>query len=715
MFHQLILNLFLFFCSLSARVNFLKKDSVLNLKNESAKIIFSTGQGFVGGGLKIPSTSSLVAGSQFDAVSLNECSVFLDKSSTKATGPLGVDLLSKTFLLQGNCKLDFDNFSLEDQVLVTGSGNELRGFCWFKKPITLFDSSAALTLALDSKLDSDLFLNGGSLRLEKDLALKDNVLVHGPGLIDCNGYSFILPRYLERSLDTGLEFFAAKDVTISTRTTLASTLSFTGNGLTSNLIGRGVVLRLVSGGSITIGTGHTLRISDLHIVGLGSAGGTINFSGTTSTAILSNCILDLNGTYTMPRGRLRFEGAFCKIITGSTEKFVSSGSRSDMFIDDVLVDYENVNQLPTYPISLVSSGSLTFSRGGGLRSNYTPGTGFRLSAYIGTTQGVNFCDSDIYLTSGGTLTFYNENIATAKTMILDCKNNTVSFGDGLDKCLIVQQNVTLVIRNSRIKNFDISKIDLQGSGLTQAKVQFENNVFLEFRENQTYSTNPINVTGTGVELCGRGMPILTLDSKMINFSGANAQLCLKNLVLKCCAYDSIKWVSTTTTTTIDGCDFVLTKTGLTIDQGNITFINENSFIGRDETDSNAAIASTLSFTTPGRMLIGAGSRVCFKDRVRLFYSPSVAGDGGLVSNYKRHIRFVNPSSSILFEGATLDCTPSGIAFDYGVIMIDQSSTFSISTRTNASLDLGTAANLQLFNASVLNVNGPMNYVPSTYP
>ncbi len=715
-----LLKIFAFFSfvlcqDLFCKLTFLSKDSALSIKKGSQLFLNQPISDV--GVLKLEDS---VESSIFPASS--DCILSFSQEGSLVSGGHQISMQGKidpslgALVLDGNKKLFFQASSVINQpLLIKGQSNYLRGSCLFDKPIYLFDSSSELFLGLNTKLTQDLSLNGGSLHLLSDLYLKDDVLIHGPGIIYLNGFSLRLPSVLSRPMDSDLIFVNANDLAVPTRTVLTSAWTFTGTGLSSSIIGYGVVLDMRPGAAINVGANHTLYINNLHIKSLGSVtGGRISLS-TTSKVYLTNCILDLYGGYTLTAGQMIVDGAYCKIVSGSTEKFYISGAGTQFIVDRTVLEYDSLNQLPSDPFTLISGGTFLTTNGGELRSSFKPGSSFALSAYIGTAQGVNYCDTDIYLTSNGTLTFYNENIAVAKTMILDCKGNTINFGDGAALCFVIQQNVTLIVRNARFKNFDMSKISFGGSGGTLAKINFEDNVFLEIGENQSFTTRAINLTGTGSEIVGTTYPMLTLSSKMLNISGTNASVRLKNLRLKCLAYDSIKWLSSTVTTSFDGTDLYLTKTGLTCDLGNLAIVSESDVAGYDETNSNALVTAPFNFTSPGKIFIESGATYHLRNGIIFNYSPNVSGDGGSTALFKRHIKLVDPTSAIKLGASTLDCTGSGIAFDYGLIYIDQTSTFSISSRAGADFELGTAANLSISNASVLNVTGPIKYVPSTYP
>jgi len=174
---------FVLYQDLFCKLTFLSKDSALSIKKGSQLFLNQPISDV--GVLKLEDS---VESSIFPASS--DCTLSFSQEGSLVSGGHQFSMQGKidpglgVLVLDGNKKLFFQASSVISQpLLIKGSSNYLRGSCLFDKPISLFDSSSELFLGLNTKLTQDLSLNGGSLHLLSDLYLKDDVLIHGPGII----------------------------------------------------------------------------------------------------------------------------------------------------------------------------------------------------------------------------------------------------------------------------------------------------------------------------------------------------------------------------------------------------------------------------------------------------------------------------------------------------------------------------------------------------
>jgi hypothetical protein len=591
-------------------------------------------------------------------------------------------------------------------------GNQILGSPIFQMPITLQDSSTTVSFGLDSKLTASIAMNGGSIYLLKDLKLKDDVSITGSGTVYFNGYSLVFPVYKAGPpITSNLSFVDANDVTVNSRTALTGSWSFTG---TSNLKGTGVILDLTGGGILNIKNGATLYMNGLHIKGLGATGGgNITFGNSSSTVYMTECILELNGTFTQTGGIMITEGAFCKVITNSSSKYVVSGVGAEFRVNGQELQYENVSQLPTYPFQTVSSGLITTLNGGSISSNYIPSTPVNLAVYASSAGGaVNSTDANINLSSGTTLTFYNENPTVAKSMIFDGNYNIVEFGDGTNQPLVVQPYITLTIRNVKFKNFDPAKILLMGSGGSLAKLVFADNVIFDIQKDVSLATGALSLTGNTV-ISGRSNATLNMASQSITFTGASKLLTLRGLNLKYTAFDALKSLTDTSTVLFQASDIFMTNTGITIDKGYVQIKDKVTVWGASETTPDAT--TQLTFSSKGLLTVLTGSNLQFNVDTGFYYMPNVSGDGGVASVQKRHFKLADPSAILWLTRANVNTGSIGMAFDYGKIVIDDATNFKTSYTASTELEMGSSVNLTILQGAMLNVDGLLKYIPTTYP
>ncbi len=711
-YHHIILSIFLISLNITAGVNFTSPNSILYLNGTNAKIVLQTPWNNFSGELYITdkTANSITQSATTNTISFSTLgTAYYNGTLYNPTGgSLNLTGTSSGVSLSGGQTFSTSG-TIADTVAITGTGNTISGNIQFEQPIILSSSAATLTLALDTKLTASINLAGGTISLAKDLILKDNVYIFGGGTINFNGYSLQLPNYMSSPITGNLTMVSANDVTVNTRTALTGTWNFNGNGSRSNLIGRGNILDLRGGGVLNVGTNHTLFINSLHIRGLGaSGGGNITMAASTSKIYLSNCILDLNGTYTLTQGLMVFEAGHCKILTHTAERFVVSGSTTQLQVDGTVLYYESLDKLPEYPFSVVSSATITRVNGGEIRSNWIAGAGGETLIQQTSAQGANFTNTNIVLTSDSKIRFVNATPATAKAMIFDGKNNTVFFQAGADQPITIDQNTTVTFQNVIFDNFDISKI-LIGPG---SSIVFGDGVVIRIAKNMTQNTTFWNITGN-TTIVGDGSSLLTVGSQMIRLSGANKSLTLQNVKMKWNSFNSIKVNTTTGTVNMQDCEFIMTNTGITFDTGSLNVSGISAITGADTTSATGT--SNFSLTTTGTLTIQSNGTLTINKGTTFTYEPNTANDNSIVSVMKRHFRMQDPSARLILDSCTLSTGTKGLALDYGNLVIDGHTYLNINTAANAEFEIGTGLNTELTPAAMLDVNGPIKYNSTTYP
>jgi len=477
-------------------------------------------------------------------------------------------------------------------------------------------------------------------------------------------------------------------------------------------MGTGVILDFTGGGSYTIGTGTTVYVNGLHFKGLGSnGGGRIILSTATSNAYFTNCIFELNGTFTQTAGLWCIEGGYCKVISGSADKFVVSGAGTTLNINGQVLQYECRNSFPLSPFSVTSSGTITLTNGGTIGANYIPGGPMTLNVYNPSSVGPNYTDVNIYCGYLTNITFYNENIATPKSMIFDGNNTWFDFGIGTtNQPVNVMQNVTLTVQNVTFRNFDPNRFVLQGSGSSQAKIIFGDNVIIEIPDDTTFATGSLTLTGTTI-FYGPSNSTMYLASQAITFTGASRTLNFHGLRIKCSAFDSLKSLSDTSTIQFQDSEVYLTNTGLTIDKGYLQVLSNVKIGGVSETVVDGTVP--LTFSSKGLFTIKPNSTLELGSDVIFNYAPDTSKDGGVVATQKRHFVMTDYSSVLSLHRTTINTSPTGLALDHGKVYVNDVATINTSYNAGYEFDLGNAVNLSILGGGMLNVNGLLKYVAST--
>ncbi len=711
-FYIIFLLLHLCITKLSSGVNFTAPSSMLYLNGTNAKIVLNTSWNNFAGELYITNktANSITQTATTNNINFTTLgSVFYNGVTYYPSGgTLNLTGTSSSVNFSGGQNIALSGTQV-DQVNVAGTGNTLTGNVQLQQQINFTDSASSLTIGLDTKLTASINLNGGTLSLSKDLILKDNVYIYGGGTINFNGFSLQLPGYMGSDITGSYTFVSANDITVNTRTNLTGTYNFTGNGTSSNLIGRGNILNLNGGGVINVGNNHTLFINSLHIKGLGAGGGgNITMAASTSKIYLSNCILDLNGTYTLAQGLMIFEGGHCKVLTHTAERFVVSGATTQLRVDGTVLYYESLDKMPEYPFSVVSSATITRANGGEIRSNWIAGSGGETLIQQTSAQGANFTNTNIVLTSDSKLRFVNATPATPKAMVFDGKNNTVFFQAGADQPITIDQNTTVTFQNVILDNFDTSKI-LFGPA---ASIVFGDGVVIRVAKNLSQTSTFWNITGN-TTIVGDGSSLVTVGTQMIRLSGTNKSLTLQNLKMLCSNFNSLKVNTTTGTVNMQDCELIMTATGITFDTGSLNFSGRSAITGADATSINGI--PTFSLTTTGTLTIQSNSTLTINKDTTFNYEPNTANDSSIVSVMKRHFRMQDPSARLVLDSCTLATGTKGLALDYGNLVIDGHTYLNINTAANAEFEIGTGLNTELTPAAILDVDGAVKYISTTYP
>jgi len=692
----------------AAKINFANPNASLILSGTNASLILSKSLDNFGGSLKITdkSATSIVQTTSNAAINFaktgtvkygvnNSCKMLSPNNAVYITG-------GQSYNLTGNNIL-----GTYDPIKVSGTDNLIYGSPAKTPPIILQDATTTMTLAINGKLTSNITMNGGTIYLQNDLLLKDDVHITGSGTIVFNGYNLTYPVY-QQPITSELTCVNANDITVNVRTAQTTNTSFN----SANIMGTGVILNFTGGGSYTVRNGATIYVNGLHFKGLGSnGGGRIILSTATSNAYFTNCIFELNGTFTQTAGLWCIEGGCCKVISGSADKFVVSGAGTTLRINGQVLQYECRNSFPLSPFSVVSSGTIALTNGGTIASNYIPGGPMTLNVYNPSSVGPNYTDVNLYCNYRTNITFYNENIATPKSMIFDGNNTWFDFGIGTsNQPVTVMQNVTLTVQNVTFRNFDPNRFVLQGSGSSQAKIIFGDNVIIEIPDDTTFATGSLTLTGT-TTIYGPSNSTMYLASQAITFTGASRTLKLHGLRIKCSAFDSLKSLSDTSTIQFQDSEVYLTNTGLTIDKGYLHVLSNVKIGGVSETVVDGTVP--LTFSSKGLFTIKSNSTLELGSDVIFNYSPDTSQDSGVVATQKRHFVMTDYSSVLSLNRTTINTSPTGLAIDHGKVYVNDVATINTSYNTGYEFELGNAVNLSILGGGMLNINGLLKYVAST--
>lgn len=408
---------------------------------------------------------------------------------------------SDTIELEGNGRFKVEPGTVIQQLTVVDTQNRLEGQPLFAKPVILTDSSTSLTIAIQNKLNNNINLNGGTIKLDDDLALADNVYLVGPGHIELNKRTLGLGGFYSKPWSSSLAFDQATDLNLSGSVALAGRWTF--NGI-NNLQGNGAILDLSLGGSLVVPSGSLLYINDLYLRGLGNGKlGKIVFGDATSVIRTSNVFIEFDNTYNFTTGGIYVDGVTTFVMK---ENDVYFDQDAKLTVDKTTLWLDVPNGLDCDP--------------GALRA---PLPVFVGHVWNNTNVSIDMALGNLELLGTGTIKEIADkalvaSVASKNELLCGSVTSTVVLNnsffvpcDGIIKidanvCIegccqsifftnkskpqfVVSENVTVCLRNIVLSNINNVTFDLRPG----ARINIENCVAFEFSEDVTFSTNLIKV------------------------------------------------------------------------------------------------------------------------------------------------------------------------------------------------------------------------------
>lgn len=253
-------------------------------------------------------------------------------SSLPPAGRLGCE-----FLMAGGGSANFTvQAPMRERICVTGSGNNLKGQPLFvaTNAVTLANPSADLTINIQSELNKSIIMNGGTIILDADLPLKDDVKLTGSGMINFNQHNLVFGTAELVWTDTVL-MLNAENIELNAACSVRTQWHFKND---AHIVGNNFLLDLTNGGSLFIKPNTTLRMSNLTLKGLGS--GSIIFEDKTSQLELFGVIIDIDKNVTFTLGNVYISGD-STVIT--RDKFLTFDATSSLTVDRSTLLYDTLS------------------------------------------------------------------------------------------------------------------------------------------------------------------------------------------------------------------------------------------------------------------------------------------------------------------------------------------------------------------------------------
>lgn len=517
--------LYLFFtCTntfdLHAEFFFSNKESRMHLSQNTQMKLYSAINNWNG-------TLKSDPGSSIEGSSISFSNGSLESGQQKTVLKGRLDPSAQTILLQGSDILHANPGTVLQIVNVSGTNNRIEGQPTFQTPITFFDSSTSLTLALQKKLNNSIILNGGTLFLDDDLRLGEEVLLNGPGIVECNQASIHIWGS-DGTWNSTLSFINPDALFINSHLMLSSAWTLSGKG---NLNGQGNVLDLSLGGKLIIGNDAEICISDIKIRGLNAS--SLIFSNEASKIRLSDVQLELDSNYSMTLGGIFIDNSVTfllknyNFLVDTNASITFDGARGvidgllfaddssagqfqsplPLFIDHTFVTTNFNANIISGNLTLLSSGTLSeLARGGDIFINTTQMIGGGSGIGGGLTPTGSYILSTIITVTyvGLDDTFWvpvNENVIAGTDVTIDASGNAMFFAHGEAPQIIVLPQYTLTLKNIEFGRINENTFNIHPS----SKLFIDENVQFEFNQNITFSQGSITLTTNADVFHLRGM------------------------------------------------------------------------------------------------------------------------------------------------------------------------------------------------------------------
>lgn len=206
-----------------------------------------------------------------------------------------------TYLLNGNDSLFFTKGTLPLALSIQSTGNKVEGNGSMSGPIVLQDSAAALSIGLTGDVLNSVSLNNGKVTLLRDLSLRDDGIMTGPGTVDIATYIMDLPG---KDLTWDGPMLWEGDggvIEMNSNLSLSDTWTISGKCVIN---GNGSSLDLSSGGELLVDEGSQLVLKNIHLLGI--ADNNIRCLDDEASIYLVDTKWVQDADYTFTTGSMRF-------------------------------------------------------------------------------------------------------------------------------------------------------------------------------------------------------------------------------------------------------------------------------------------------------------------------------------------------------------------------------------------------------------------------
>ncbi len=509
---------------------------------------------------------------------------------------------STQFSMQGSSVYKAIDNSTILNLTISGTGNKLYGAPLFSGNVTI-GSGADIAFGIRSKMNVNVALGSGTMKLENDLLFTDSKQMTGTGTMNLQNFKL---KFGAKPLTFSslITWQNASDIELGSYTTLSSTWSFASDGVIN---GNGNVLDISSSGVLAIAAATTLSLTDLYLKGFGSTGDITFANATTSILRLSNVVIEMTGSRNITSGQVIIDGPVTIITKSNTLTFSSSGV---LTINGQTLQFDRLGSFTGGVSPLVAGANLVLNNSAriieiGANEN-SPGVS---TIAASTTLGY-----DLFLSDDRTL-------SVTQTATLTGNGHTINFADHGNALITVSASQALTLSDVVLNGLQPAHISL-GSG---ASFSFGASSSVCLHKNTTLSStwsysgdsilngngHVIDISSGGVFAIAAGVTLRVSDAYIkglgstgdITFGSAASTLRLSNVVIEMTGSKTIS----SGNVIIDGPVTIITKANtLTFSSSGVLTVNGQT-LGYDRAgNSSGGITPT---TAGANLVLNSSGRV----------------------------------------------------------------------------------------------------------
>ncbi len=491
----------------------------------------------------------------------------------------------------------------------------------------------------------------------------------------------------------------ADKITIDENTFVSSPIQFQGSGLSSYFNGHNLFLTFAPGGSISVGPDHKVYLVGLNIKNFGNSPNYGYFDiDPSSTVIIQSSTLELSGNYVHDQGTIIFQGDNCKIIPHDYTLTVSNSAK--FFVDGTTLIYDPLDGHDRNPFIFTDQANQKKLLNGANIKARSPVQ--QLNLYS-TTPVIK---RNFNLSEENTINIKNSIPEAQKAVTLNFSGQTIFFPDIGSDMINLDPNVKLKFENVVLFEYNPKLISFDKEN---SSIEFGDYTKIRILKDTTISNTDaaLNFVGNG-EIVGSDTTFVLDGSQKITVS-CSSTLTLKSLRIIVKNADSIKALDANSTIIFENCVFIFEKEGFEWSLGNLEVKGDLKLIGGDPETVDAY--SQFIFSSSGFLTVQGNSRLIVERFVEFIYKADPSQDGGLLFKQKRHLKLADPTAVLELNGCTLHSTTTGIALDYGQLVIEDKVIFIIDGNVvqKNEAELGSGVSLFVRPAAIFDIRGHYSY------